>query len=159
MKKFFGCDKIDIGVGRTPPFCVFKKRKGDKKMVKLPKGKKINGEKSMFRKVVIDEFFENQPEKTFQEDLKKYNVPVIDFRECDAKDTKQVPFRNAYLDMGVFERSSSLYASYADFNAFLCENHLNGNRYPVRLKQLDGFDREEYDIFITASFCEICVIF
>ena len=111
----------------------------------------------MFRKVVIDEFFENQPEKTFQEDLKKYNVPVIDFRECDAKDTKQVPFRNAYLDMGVFERSSLLYASYADFNAFLCENHLNGNRYPVRLKQLDGFEREEYDIFITASFCEICV--
>ena len=111
----------------------------------------------MFRKIVIDEFFENQPEKTFQEDLKTYNVPVVTLRECNPTDKKQFPFRQAYLEMGDFARVQNLSVSYADFGAFLRENNFQGNKYPVRLKKMDGFEKEEYDIFVTAAFCEIRV--
>ena len=108
----------------------------------------------MFRTNIVDDFFENQPKKLFEEDLKRYNVPKIKRRK-EPTDNRSLVFQNAYLDAAGFANQRWLSCSYNDFQEFLQVNGLDGFRYPVRIKEMDGFEKEEYDIFVTPAFCEV----
>ena len=108
----------------------------------------------MFRTKIVDDFFENQPKKMFEEDLKRYNVQKIK-RGKEPTDKRSFVLQGAYLDVEGFANKRYLACSYNDFKEFLRVNEIDGFRYPVRIKEMDGFEKEEYDIFVTPAFCEV----
>ena len=110
----------------------------------------------MFRITTVDDFFENQPEKKFQNDLCKYEIPTIAF-QAQSKLKNAFLVKGIYLERDVFADEHLLAASYLDFESFLRHNGIDGYQYPIRLKKMIGFETEEYDIFITPRFCEIRV--
>ena len=108
----------------------------------------------MIRTNVIDEFFQNQPEKTFQVDLHTFKIPIVHRRKASKSKNEFSP-QEIYLDEGEFCNEMTLATSFSDFDNFLRENGLSGFKYPVRLKRVDGFEKEEFDCFSTPVFCEI----
>lgn len=108
----------------------------------------------MIRTNVIDEFFQNQPEKTFQVDLRTFKPSLIHFQTPVANGKTFSP-KEIYLDQGEFYGKYLLGVSFSDFENFLSENDLMGFKYPIRLKKMDGFEKEEFECFITSVFCEV----
>ncbi len=110
----------------------------------------------MFRTTTIDDFFNDQPEKKFQNDLCRYEIPTIQFQE-QPKLKNAFLVKGIYLETDLFADEILLATSYLDFESFLRHNGIDGYQYPIRLKKMIGFETEEYDIFITSRFCEIRV--
>ena len=79
----------------------------------------------MIRQVVIDEFFENQPKRLFEKELRKYDFPTVKFRKNTCKN--RVEPREILLDKGVFAKERNLGPVWFDFDEFLSKN--NGEFY------------------------------
>ena len=98
----------------------------------------------MIRQVVIDEFYEKQPKRLFEKELRKYEFLTIKFRKNNCKN--RVEPREILLDKGVFEKEKNLTPVWFDFDEFLKKNEIKGDKYVVSLKKGKGFDFEEYKI-------------
>ena len=98
----------------------------------------------MLRQVQIDEFYEKQPKRLFEKELRKYEFLTIKFRKNNCKNC--VEPREILLDRGVFEKEKNLTPVWFDFDEFLKKNDLKGEKYVVALKKGKGFDFEEYKI-------------
>ena len=100
----------------------------------------------MRRQVVLDEFFNNQPERRFEKTLKQYEFATIKFAEPDSDNT--VSPKAIKLDKGVFSDEINLTPVWFDFSEFLKKNGIDGDEYSVLLVQKDGFEVEEYEITV-----------
>ena len=98
----------------------------------------------MLRQVQIDEFYEKQPKRLFEKELRKYEFLTIKFRKNNCKNC--VEPREILLDKGVFEKEKNLTPVWFDFDEFLKKNEIKGDKYVVSLKKGKGFDFEEYKI-------------
>ena len=106
----------------------------------------------MLREVLLDEFFEKQPDLKFVEDLKRYEIPKIKFRETRKG---EVCPQTICLDEGVFASEALLETSFDDFDEFLSANDRKGKEYAVRLVQNAEYGKEEYSIEIGENGCTI----
>ena len=69
----------------------------------------------MIRTNVIDEFFQNQPEKTFQVDLHTFKIPIVHRRKAPKNKNEFSP-QEIYLDEGEFCNKAALATSFSDFD-------------------------------------------
>lgn len=99
----------------------------------------------MRRQVVLDEFFNNQPERKFIKDLMEYEIAEIKFSEPS---DNEFAVKGAYIETGAFSGDKYLEEVWADFDRFADKNGVKGNAYPVKIQKADGFEVEEYAIDI-----------
>lgn len=108
----------------------------------------------MIRKVIIDEFFNNQPERTFENDLKKYEVPVLN-RIKRNDNENLIEIKSVSLDLGDFKNNVNLKTSVYNFELFVEKNSLLGKGYKVAVKKDNSFDKETFKIKVLKDKCII----
>lgn len=106
----------------------------------------------MIRKVLTDEFFEKQPARAFEKDLREFEIPEISFAE-PLKD--EFSARGLYLEKGEFADEEKLQTAFWYLDAFLGKNGLRGNAFAVRIEKRDGLEKEEYYLDISENGCKI----
>lgn len=90
----------------------------------------------------IDAFFDKQPKRLFEEDLKTTIVARIPCFQKAADGA--IELRNAYLNEGAFKGEENLFSIFSDFKAFLKENNLDGADFGVSVLRRDDLEKEEY---------------
>ena len=106
----------------------------------------------MKRVVFTDEFYLNQPEKKFQEDLRKFEPAKVFFRADPPVSARAKGFVRAeelFLVRGDFAEEESLETAWEDLKNFLEANGLSGEKLPVALKRAESFEEEEFLIETT----------
>ena len=102
----------------------------------------------MRRLKVIDEFFENQPERKFVKDLAEYLVAEIKFAP---KNEGQVSPREVFIEKGDFANDDNLTVVWEDFERFAKKNDIDGLKFPIKIVKKDGFEVEEYSIAVSSD--------
>ncbi len=98
----------------------------------------------MKRQNIIDEYFSNQPERKFINDLKEYEIRKI---YANAPSVNEKTFNGLYIEKGIFASEKNLEVVWADFINFAKANGVDGNTIPIQLQKED-FKLEEYSIDI-----------
>lgn len=109
----------------------------------------------MIRKDLVDDFFNNQPERLFQKDLCRYDFQAI--YSCDTLPENQNDFfvKSICLDKGLFEGTENLKVVWFDWESFLGKNGLKGEDYPVFLTKSEDFEEEEFELQIAVEKCKV----
>ncbi len=95
----------------------------------------------------VDVFFDKQPERIFEEDLKNFIVPKIPRLVQAAEGAVEI--RCAYLNEGTFQKEENLFSVFSDFQAFLKENNLNGSNFGISVLHRKDLEKEEYILEVT----------
>ena len=95
----------------------------------------------------IDAFFDKQPKRLFEEDLKKIIVPKIPRLKKAAEGA--IELRYAYLNEGAFKGEENLFSVFSDFQVFLKENNLDGSNFGVSVLHRKDLEKEEYILEVT----------
>ncbi len=97
----------------------------------------------MRRQCVIDEFYSNQPERKFIQDLARYEVAKIQPSEPEKG---QIACKELYIEKGVFAGEKSLEVVWEDFSRFAKANQIDGGRVAITVEREERFAVEEYAI-------------
>ncbi len=97
----------------------------------------------MRRQTIIDEFYSNQPERKFIQDLTRYEVAKIQPSEPEKGERS---FKSLYIDKGVFADEKNLEVVWEDFSRFAKENQIDGDGVAIALLKEESFGVEEYAI-------------
>ncbi len=103
----------------------------------------------MVRQIFIDDFFNKQPERLFEEDLKKMLVAKIPFFKEAGEG--EISIKGVYLDKGRFAEEENLFSVFEDFERFSTKNGLKGLEFCVAVRFREGLEKEEYILETTAQ--------
>lgn len=97
----------------------------------------------------IDPFFYRQPELCFIDEMKKplHETPPDSFGKREAE-AGEAFADGIYLDVDFCDENGALQTAYEDFNRFLKVYSLDGNGYPIRIKQKPTECFEAYHICV-----------
>lgn len=98
---------------------------------------------------MVDLFFDEQPNRTFESDLREYEVPIIKRVEPEKN---QVYVSGVNLVKGEFD-CAELDTVYDNLYRFLCKNNLTDKTYKLSLVKEERFDKEEYQLDIRNDEC------
>ncbi len=109
----------------------------------------------MKKKITQDEFFSNQPELTFIDELKKpvHSIPPRFDRKIS--DSGEVSANGLYIDMQFPDTEGLLDTVLEDFSRFISLCGAEGNRFPIILKEGKTECFESYYIEINEAECII----
>ena len=100
----------------------------------------------MLRVQPNDEFFDRQPNKSFDRELTRREIPKV-YRRAPQKEG-EFEVRGIFLRAGEFEAEPVLSRSFDGLSVFLGENRLSGSDYPISLWKVSGFVPEEYRLTV-----------
>jgi hypothetical protein len=101
---------------------------------------------------MLDLFFDKQPPRAFEKDLREYETPNIKKHACDAE---SVSVDGLNLDFGQFAKEKVLSTSFDRLSRVLKANSLLGGGYNLKVKKDEKLKSEEF-IFDARKDC--CVI-
>jgi hypothetical protein len=101
---------------------------------------------------MLDLFFDKQPPRAFERDLRQYEIPNIKKHDCDAE---SVSVDGLNLDFGQFAKEKVLSTSFDRLSRVLKANSLLGGGYNLKVKKDEKLKSEEF-IFDARKDC--CVI-
>ncbi len=97
----------------------------------------------MRRQCIIDEFYSNQPERKFIQDLMEYQVAKI---QPSAPEQGELTFKGLYIQKGLFADDENLQVVWEDFARFARENQIGGEEIAIAVEKDEKFGVEEYAI-------------
>lgn len=100
----------------------------------------------MLRTNLLDDYFYNQPDLTFIENLKRAEEPKVDVRmPCDGEITAV----GIFIGENAFERIENLQTVFNGFTRFIKNNNLSGDVLPVDILYNGNVDKKSYVINVT----------
>ena len=103
---------------------------------------------------MIDKFFYSQPNKTFQKDLEKFYIPIIQNKRTNTYDDYVIA-NGVYIDVGDFINDKTIKSSADNFERFVKTNDIKGDRFKVLLKKKNGLKKECFELFIDENLCTV----
>ena len=106
----------------------------------------------MLRKNLTDDFFDKQPERAFEVDLREFITPKIAFARPKMD---EITPKGLYVNKNAFENEEVLQTVWSDFERFGEKNGLLGNGYGISLVKNADLEKEEFYLEITAEGCTL----
>ncbi|MBQ8229269.1 MAG: hypothetical protein IJZ32_01075 [Clostridia bacterium] len=106
----------------------------------------------MLRKNLTDDFFDKQPERAFEADLREFVTPKIAFARPK---TGEITPKGLCVNKSAFENEEALQTVWSDFERFGKKNALLGNGYGISLVKNAALEKEEFFLEVTAEYCTL----
>lgn len=103
---------------------------------------------------MIDDFFYNQPNKTFQKDLEKAYIPLISNKKTNVANG-YVRADEIYFDEGDFVNEKKIITSVRNFKRFVEANAIGGDRFAISLKKKHSLKGESFELDVKDSRCDV----
>ena len=99
----------------------------------------------------MDLFYNNQPTRTFENDLREYEIPVV--RKVNVKSNDLISINGVDLDFGVFGSDKALSTAFTRLEKFLKTNTLYGGEYRFTIKKDEKLKNEQFVLDIDEKCC------